>query len=72
MEKVERGHAGGWANRLRRHPVIVAVFVGSTIAGGVLGPFLLSPDWSLLHRALAGAVSGAGVGLLITATKLYD
>jgi len=34
------------------------------------GVALLDPDWSLLRRALAGAVGGAWIGLLFTATKM--
>jgi hypothetical protein len=52
--------------------VITAVFVGGTIAGMLLGPVFLNPEWSLLRRVLAGAVAGAGIGLLMTATKLFD
>lgn len=72
MQEIGRGGAGGWRGRLRRHPVITGVFVGGTIAGMLLGPFFLNPEWSLLRRVLAGAVAGAGIGLLMTATKLFD
>ena len=57
---------------IRRHPVITAILVGSTLLGAALGFALLGDDWSPAHRILAGTIGGAGVGLLITATKLID
>jgi len=57
---------------LRRHPVISAIFIGCTLLGAALGYALLSDDWSVARRILAGTIGGAGVGLLITATKLID
>jgi hypothetical protein len=56
---------------IRHHPVIAATLVGCTVAGAVLGFALLTPEWSAAHRILAGAVAGAGSGLLITAPKMY-
>jgi hypothetical protein len=55
---------------LRRHPVIVAVMIGCTLLGAALGAAYLTADWSLVRRVAAGAVAGAGVGLLMTATKM--
>jgi len=52
--------------------VITGVFVACTLAGVLLGPAFLSPEWSLLRRVVAGGVAGAGIGLLITATKMFD
>jgi hypothetical protein len=57
---------------LRRHPVISAILVGCTLLGAGLGYVLLTDDWSAARRILAGTIGGAGVGLLITATKLID
>jgi len=45
--------------------------VGCTLAGAVVGATFLSDDWTLLRRLLAGAVGGAGVGLLVTATRMF-
>jgi hypothetical protein len=59
-----------WLAALARHPVISGVLVACTLAGGLAGLFLLDPDWSVARRVLAGAVGGAWVGLLITATKM--
>jgi len=56
---------------VRRHPVIAGVLLGCTVAGALLGCALLTPDWSLVRRLLAGAFAGAGTGLLITATKMF-
>jgi len=58
------------SNAFRRHPVITATLVGCTIAGAVLGFYLLTGDWSPARRILAGALAGAGTGLLMTATKM--
>lgn len=55
---------------LRRHPVITGVMLGCTLLGAVLGVLLLTDDWSLARRLAAGAVGGAGVGFLFTATKM--
>jgi len=57
---------------LQRHPVISAIFIGCTLLGAALGYALLTDDWSAARRILAGTIGGAGVGLLITATKLLD
>ena len=54
----------------RGHPVITAVMVGCTLAGAALGPILITYDWSDLKRVLAGALAGAGVGLLVTAPRM--
>lgn len=55
---------------LRAHPVVTTVMVVCTLAGAVLGPELLTPDWSLARRVVAGTLAGAGTGLLLTATKM--
>ena len=57
---------------LTRHPVVAGTLVASALAGALLGFYLLSGDWSPLRRIAAGAVAGAGIGLLITATKMLD
>ena len=54
----------------REHPVITAVMLACTVAGAVLGLALLPETWSIARRLAGGAVSGAGVGFLITATKM--
>ena len=59
-------------NIARRHPVITSVMVGCTLIGAALGLALLTDEWSAARRLLAGAVAGAGTGLLITATKMFD
>jgi hypothetical protein len=61
----------GSPSLLRRHPVVSAVLLGCTLAGALAGAWWLSGDWSLARRVAAGAVGGAGVGLLVTATRLY-
>jgi hypothetical protein len=56
--------------RVRRHPVISGTLAACTIAGTVLGYLYLPAEWGFLHRSVAGAVAGAGTGLLVTATKM--
>jgi hypothetical protein len=62
------------AERLLRtvvaHPIIVGVLVGSTVAGLILGVVMLPEDWSVVRRALGGAVAGAGCGLICTAPRI--
>jgi len=60
---------GAWT-ALRRHPIITATLLGCTLAGAVLGFYLLTEDWSVARRLAAGAIAGAGTGLLMTATKM--
>jgi hypothetical protein len=60
---------GVWA-ALRGHPVITATLLGCTIAGAVLGVYLLTDDWSIARRLAAGALAGAGTGVLMTGTKM--
>ena len=55
---------------LRRHPVLTGAFLVLTAAGAAVGALYLPPEWTLLRRLLAGAVAGAGMALLATATKL--
>jgi hypothetical protein len=59
-----------WLAALARHPVITGVVVACTLAGGLAGLLVLDADWSVARRVLAGAVGGAWVGLLLTATKM--
>ncbi|MDH3210982.1 MAG: hypothetical protein OEM05_00685 [Myxococcales bacterium] len=55
-----------------QHPVITVALLGCTAIGAVLGVALLTGEWSVIRRALAGAVAGAGAGLFVTATRLLD
>ena len=52
--------------------MITGMMLGCTLVGAVLGFALLADDWSAGRRILGGAVAGAGAGLLITATKMFD
>ncbi len=56
----------------RRHPVITTFFAVCTLAGSALGLALLDPDWSAARRIAVGGLGGIGVGLLVTATRLFD
>ena len=46
------------------------MLIGCTVLGAALGFYLLAGDWSAARRIAAGGVAGAGIGLLITATKM--
>ena len=63
-------HDQRWLGTARRHPVITTVLLACTVAGALAGFFYLDPDWSVLRRIAAGGVGGAGVALLVTATRM--
>jgi len=52
------------------HPVITTLIVTLAMLGAVLGGLYLPPEWSLLRRAAAGALAGAGIGFFIVATRI--
>jgi hypothetical protein len=68
--KTEPGGLAALMRVLRAHPVIASVVITCALGGAILGTLLLSPDWSLARRLAGGLVGGAGVGLLITATRM--
>lgn len=70
-EPEPRREKDGFRARIARHPVITATLLVCTVGGAIAGVVYLSGDWSLARRLAAGAVAGAGTGLLITATKLF-
>jgi hypothetical protein len=51
--------------------VVSAVLLVCAIAGVTAGLLCFSAEWALLRRVAGGAVSGAGVGLLISFSKTY-
>jgi len=61
---------GSLRDLARGHPVATTLIVTLAILGAGLGGIYLSPEWSLLRRVAAGALSGAGVGFFIVATRL--
>lgn len=61
-----------WLRIVRDHPVITSVMVVCMLVGAVLGFALLTEEWSAARRILSGVVSGAGVGMLIVATKIIQ
>jgi hypothetical protein len=66
-EELRGSRIRGW---LAKHPIICAVVVVCIAIGAALGATLLTGEWSLARRIAAGAVAGAGVGLLITAPRI--
>jgi NADH:ubiquinone oxidoreductase subunit F (NADH-binding) len=54
----------------RRHPVITGTLISCVAVGALAGLLFLSGEWSVARRLLAGAVAGAGTGILVTATKM--
>lgn len=67
---MRRSLRGAWRWAVRDHPGIASVLVGCTLIGAVLGLMLLTQEWSVLRRIAGGAVAGAGVGFLVTATRM--
>jgi hypothetical protein len=60
----------GWTRAVREHPVIAGVMLACTVAGALAGPLWLPESLSLWRRAVGGAISGAGIGLLLTAYRM--
>jgi hypothetical protein len=58
--------------RLNRHRGMTALFLASAVAGALLGAFQLPEDIALVRRVIGGAISGAGVLFLMTATKMLN
>jgi hypothetical protein len=58
------------AEVIREHPIITTVMVVCTLGGAIVGVSMLSADWSLARRLAGGLIGGAGIGLLITATRM--
>jgi len=54
----------------RAQPGLTAVLLGCTLLGTVAGAMHLPVEWHMVRRLAAGAVSGAGCGLIIVATRL--
>ena len=55
---------------IRDHPYISAIILGCAAMGVVLAVPGLPADWALARRIAAGCVGGAGVGLIITASRI--
>jgi hypothetical protein len=52
-------------------PVRIGPAGNAALPSYALGAWLLTGEWPLARRLAAGAVSGFGVGLLVTATKMF-
>ena len=59
-----------WWAPLRDHPVLALVMVACTVGGAAAGVTLLAEDWTLARRLAAGAVGGAGCGLIVITTRM--
>jgi hypothetical protein len=71
MSEADRsGTARGWKAAIAEHPIIFRVVIACISIGAVLGVLILTDEWSLARRIAAGAVGGAGVGILITAPRI--
>jgi hypothetical protein len=69
-EEARASRSRGWQAAIAAHPVIFGVVISCISIGAVLGVLLLTDEWSLARRIAAGAVAGAGVGILITAPRI--
>jgi len=58
------------AGPLRKHPVITLLMFGITILSALAGWIWLDGDWPAWRRLLAGAITGFGVGLIITMSRM--
>jgi hypothetical protein len=61
--------ARGLAGLFRRHPVMTSTVLVCALLGAALGGVFLPEEWSLVRRLVAGALAGAGTGMLMTGTK---
>ena len=61
---------GSLRDLARGHPVVTTLIVSLAVLGAVLGGLYLSPEWPILRRVAAGALSGAGIGFFVVATRL--
>lgn len=55
---------------VRRHPVLTAIMIASTLLGALAGLLWLDFEWSVTRRLLAGAIAGAGSALIVLATRM--
>lgn len=62
----------GVGTLLRRHPILVAVFVLCIALGATLGMYYLPADWPAARRIAGGVFAGAGVAVFLTVTRLFD
>lgn len=58
--------------RLNRHRVMVGLFLAGAVVGAFVGIVQLPDDISLARRVIGGAISGAGIIFLMTATKMLN
>jgi hypothetical protein len=70
QERESRAALKAVAAVIREHPIITTVMVVCTLGGAILGVSMLSADWSLARRLAGGLIGGAGIGLLVTATRM--
>jgi hypothetical protein len=56
---------------LARNRAITGVFFVSIVVGALIGGLQLPEDISLVRRVIGGAVGGAGVALLMTASRMF-
>ena len=66
----ERVQGRGWLRAVRAHPWITAFNVMCLCIGLAMALTHLPAEWSLARRLTAGAMSGIGIGLVITANRM--
>ena len=65
-----QAESGGLLRLAREHPVVTTLLVTLAILGSILGGLYLPPEWSVIRRVAAGALSGAGIGFFVVASRL--
>ena len=59
-----------WLDAFQRNRAFTTLFAICIVAGAVAGVLYLPEDFSWIRRLLGGAIGGAGVAFLMTATKM--
>jgi hypothetical protein len=55
---------------LRNRRLLIGFLVACTVAGALVGAYVLDADWAMWRRLSAGALLGAFWGIILTANRL--
>ena len=68
--QAEQAPGNAWLRAVRDHPWITAFNLMCLCIGLTMALTHLPAEWSLARRLTAGAISGLGIGLVITANRM--